>query len=379
MSDKSQNHWKSSDRPEDRHFDKLTTNSEIAADSQTNAKGKAEIQKCNPDFPSGSASENPDPDDGSLQIVEAISGKVLAERSKSIAPKHDSVISKENSLPDSNPIAKSNSAELAQRTELNSKEQNFEGGIHRIPIHDHNPELISYRQDMDGESFGHAPKNPNLWKEFFDKQKPRVDFEREHIAQSNAELLYQFFIGSGADVQGHYEKSDPVLQDFVKSPGAQAIRKQYFEAGLPDFTDKLGYGTAQAFSETILKPTFDVAAPPASALVSESTPAKSHMQGLFDRDHLGSVGLQIGGFGNPPKDHYPWAASLARRCDQTGVPNPNGDHVQFQVMNLAGLHSFAYHAPNINDKPVGSKGPMRTIIQIFRWVEPIPQKGDFDE
>lgn len=93
---------------------------------------------------------------------------------------------------------------------------------------------------------------------------------------------------------------------------------------------------------------------------------------LFDKQHLGSVAAQIGGFGNPPKDgSYPWATAMARRCDADGRPNPTGEAVQFQAINVAGHKSWALHADE--DRPLGAEGPQRSIVQIFRWIEPLPK------
>lgn len=172
-----------------------------------------------------------------------------------------------------------------------------------------------------------------------------LEHERQGIARDNLQLLLQFLTGAGADVQGHYDQTnDRVLQDFMTSPGANEIRKQYKQMAekngdYPAATDKLKYTTEQAAWQTLLNPL-----------------------------EWGSVALQVGGFGNPPKE-YPWAAAKAMRCDANGHYNPHGDHVEFQVVNVAGRHSFDLHQPK--DRPLGSTGPKRSIIQVFQWIEPI--------
>ena len=96
------------------------------------------------------------------------------------------------------------------------------------------------------------------------------------IAKDNAEFLYQFLSGTGKDVQEHTDLTkDRVLQDFVNSPGAQAIREQYAKMGYPAWTGKLSYGTKQAFNETIVQKFFDAMAPPGSALAVDGETSNS--------------------------------------------------------------------------------------------------------
>lgn len=178
-------------------------------------------------------------------------------------------------------------------------------------------------------------------------------------AKNNDEFLDMFLSGSGNDRQLHLRRGDPVLEDFIKSPGAQAMRDQYLELGCPLSTTKLSYGTTEAFLDTVAKPVGDSAA---------------HLfTDLFDAKHLGSVGTQVGGFGNPPKE-YPWATANATRCSAEGKADAKGGFVQFQVTNVAGARSWGFHA--IPDRPLGSEGPYRSIIQVFSWIEPIPQKDN---
>ena len=144
-----------------------------------------------------------------------------------------------------------------------------------------------------------------------------------------------------------------MLEAFIKSPGAAAIRDQYTRAHCPPFTDKLGYGTLQAARETLLP----------------------HINGSGVKfPDYSSPGLHVGGFGNPPKDK-PWAVTTASRCDAEGKASPDGNYVQFQVINVAGAKSWLYHWWFVRDKPMKEKGRMRTIIEIFKWTEQLPKQN----
>jgi len=70
--------------------------------------------------------------------------------------------------------------------------------------------------------------------------------------------------------------------------------------------------------------------------------------------------------------YQPWAACTGTRCDEGGKPSKDGDHVQFQVVNIAGAKSWFYHSKFIEDKPMGEKGEFRSIVEIFKWIEPLP-------
>jgi len=174
-----------------------------------------------------------------------------------------------------------------------------------------------------------------------------------HNAKNNEEFLDMFLAGSGNDKQVHSVRGEPMLEQFIKSPGAEAIRAQYLKENCPAFTKDLGYGTVRAFQETML-PHVDSA-------------------GVKLPDYS-SPGVHVGGFGNPPKDK-PEDACTATRCDADGKPAKNGDHVQFQVVNVAGQHSWFYHFPLAKDKPDGASGERRTITEVFKWVESLPTKG----
>jgi len=192
------------------------------------------------------------------------------------------------------------------------------------------------------------------------RQKAQEEYHKRFDgkdAKTNDEFLDMFLNGSGNDRQLHIKRGDPILEEFIKSPGAQAMRDQYLKLGCPESTTKLGYGTKEAFIGTVAKPVAD-------SLTHGFTD-------LFDEKHLGSVETQVGGFGNPPKQ-YPWATANANRCNVDGKPDLKGDFVEYKVTNVAGANSWAYHA--LPDRPLEAKGPYRSIIQVFSWVEPIPSK-----
>lgn len=206
----------------------------------------------------------------------------------------------------------------------------------------------------------------NPAEQYLDRREIQFEQGQQDIARNNLEFAGQFLMGSGADYQPHYDSRDPVLQDFMRSPGANAIREQYGKLGNPEVTRSLGYSTMQA--------AFDTAFPRPTAL----PPDGYHKPPLGDPGlpytvpDYGSVAFQVGGFGNPPAE-YPWATAMAYRCEASGNVNPKGDHVTFQVVNIAGKKSFEYHGPMVKDKPPGAEGPERSIIQVFRWIEPIPK------
>jgi hypothetical protein len=217
--------------------------------------------------------------------------------------------------------------------------------------------LIAYRQDMEGESYMRRPtaSTINSWK---DDANYRPERNPDKIAKDNWELLEQFLNGTGKTTQLHSDRGDLLLEQFIQSPGSQAMRDQFAKGGYPAHTDKLGYGSLQAFVDTVAKPLIDSAG--------------SGFSNLLDENHWGNVTTQIGGFGNPPKDSsYAWATATATatRCNATGQVDPFGNHVQYQMINVAGRQSFAYHADH--DFLPGTEGPQRSIIQVFRWTEPL--------
>lgn len=187
------------------------------------------------------------------------------------------------------------------------------------------------------------------------------------VAKNNGEFAYQFLTGTGKDIQEHIDKNDPVLKDFISSPGANAIRQQFANMGFPGSTDKLGFGTFEAAKETALP---RIATDPAKvkAVGPDGWPPVEYPD-------YSSVAFQVGGFGNPPKNSdTPWARASAVRIGSDGNPNDQGKYVQYQVVNIAGMHSFWEHLKSVSDKPIGSNGPERSLIQVFRWTEELPSK-----
>lgn len=109
-----------------------------------------------------------------------------------------------------------------------------------------------------------------------------------------------------------------------KSPGAEKLRKEFYKRGGNNLKGFV-YGTFEAAYDTLLNPkTADWC----------------------------STAAQVGGFAG--------AEAI----------NNNDGTVTFRIVNIAGTKSFFYHLfPNRS----GTKGPMRSIVQIFEWVEKIDE------
>ncbi|MBZ0185470.1 MAG: hypothetical protein K8F91_04385 [Candidatus Obscuribacterales bacterium] len=166
-----------------------------------------------------------------------------------------------------------------------------------------------------------------LWNTF----NPSAD----KVAQNNLEFLYQFLTGTGKDVQEHTDVRDPVLRDFMQSPGADSLRRQFKEQGFPALTDKLDYGTLETAVETVLPHRQN---PLDSAAFATTMPGE--LPNDFVMPNWGSVAAQVGGFGKPPKDsETPWAKTTATRVDSEGKPAKDGDFVQFQRIFPLGIPS----------------------------------------
>lgn len=130
--------------------------------------------------------------------------------------------------------------------------------------------------------------------------------------------------------------------------------------GNPESTEKLGYGTWEASLETALPLVSKNPEDWSNNLPGDPPPLKW--------PDYNSTGFQVGGFGNPPPDK-PWATAKATRVDADGKLSKNGAFVEFEVINVAGAKSFLYHIPS--DRPLGEDGPLRSMVQIFRWREPV--------
>jgi hypothetical protein len=108
----------------------------------------------------------------------------------------------------------------------------------------------------------------------------------------------------------------------MSSPGGDRLRDSFYNSGCKG-VNNFGYGTAQAAKETLFNPR--------SA-------------------NWGGTAAQVGGFGGA-----------------TAKNNHDGS-VTFTIPNVAGTHSFFYHA--VPDRK-SSTGPMRNINQTFQWTEPV--------
>lgn len=197
-----------------------------------------------------------------------------------------------------------------------------------------------------------------------------VDSVPSGTAHNNDALLMQFLTGKGADYQPHNDiNHDEVLRAFVNSPAGDIVRKQYATFGYPAKTDKLNFGTIDAFFQTVAPSSHYV---PGSRSVT-GTMAGVDVPPVIDYRDWSNPATQIGGFGNPPKENkdYTFAKATGTRVNSSGAPDPNGKYVEYNIVNLAGRHSFLLHAAP--DAPLGSTGPMRTIVQTLRWTEALPK------
>jgi len=236
-------------------------------------------------------------------------------------------------------------------------------------LYGENNVIAQLHWDITGEvaSYGKRPSNQAVetYKRDCLEDIQRAQIDKQTMAKDNWEFLDQFLGGHGKSVQLHADqKSDSVLKEFMPSPGAQKIRDQYAKMGSPTVTEKLGYGTWEAYKDTVEEPFLDA--------VNQAKAGKDFAKTLLDHEHWGNVGTQVGGFGNPPKDESPWATATGRRVDGNNRPDRNGQFVHFRVVNLGGTHSFGIHLASNN--PFGEHGPMRTIVQVFEWTEPLQQK-----
>jgi RHS repeat-associated protein len=87
----------------------------------------------------------------------------------------------------------------------------------------------------------------------------------------------------------------------------------------------------------------------------------------------GSVSLSSGqAFSNIPYDalHSPVGGQVGGYGGQGNTYQNNGDSTDINIRNVAGAHSFFYHA--VPDRPDGSSGRARSIIQNFTLSEPNP-------
>ena len=138
--------------------------------------------------------------------------------------------------------------------------------------------------------------------------------------QTNIKFLKDWATGSGAK-QRYYRQGDAENAEMEFSPGADKMRDEFYKDGCKTIDKKQGYGTFQAFWDTVANPFY-----------------------------WSSTAAQVGGF-----------------AQASSINNHNGT-VTFVIPNTAGTHSFFLHAvPDISSPT----GPMSNIEQHFQWTEMI--------
>jgi RHS repeat-associated protein len=156
---------------------------------------------------------------------------------------------------------------------------------------------------------------------------------------SNLEFLITWALGMG-NPSVNYKDNDIQQKEMIDSPGAKALRDEFYKTCSNVYN--FNYGSFKAFKETIGSPC--------------------------------STGFQVGGFGN---------ASATRNSNCT---------VTFVIKNVAGTHSFFYHAVGNMPDEIGFdyslalqlpnfainlqinlklQPPGRNITQTFEWTEKI--------
>lgn len=166
----------------------------------------------------------------------------------------------------------------------------------------------------------HDPKVV-LWDpivDFYHGTLGEIERALDKYLSPNENFLRDFIFGGG-DTYREYGEDSQELNDMRNSPGADALREQFYEQG--DLT-KGFYDTWPAFRDTIWNPR--------------------------------SIALHVGGFGGA-----------------TATDNGDGT-VTFRIKNLAGMESFFYHRAE-NKK--SDSGPFRTITEVFTWTEEIVEHG----
>ena len=138
---------------------------------------------------------------------------------------------------------------------------------------------------------------------------------------SNWNFFWDWATGGGGNNR-NYNNGSTESGEMQNSPGGQAMRDKFYKGGCKDFKGG-NYGTGQAAWDTLVNPS--------------------------TADWSGT-GAQVGGFGGA-----------------TATDNGNGT-VTFNIPNVAGTHSFFYHAVPDRSSPTG---PGRNIKQNIQWTEPI--------
>jgi RHS repeat-associated protein len=140
--------------------------------------------------------------------------------------------------------------------------------------------------------------------------------------QTNWNFFWNWVRGTG-DRTRDYGPNDVETQEIENSPGAEAARNAFYRAHCRTIRKRIGYGTAQAYWDTIADP-----------LTADWS----------------STAAQVGGFGG---------ASAINNGDGT---------VTYIIPNVAGTHSFFFHLVPDRSSPTGW---MSNIDQVFHWTEPI--------
>jgi RHS repeat-associated protein len=140
-------------------------------------------------------------------------------------------------------------------------------------------------------------------------------------AGTNIGFFLDWLFGRGARTRP-YGPNDIQMQEMQRSVAAKLLRNSFYNNHCKD-VNRFTYDTFQAFWDTLASP--------------------------WTADPM-STAAQVGGF-----DHA------------TAINNGNGT-VTFTIPNVAGTHSFFYHA--VPDRS-SSTGPMSNINQVFQWTEPI--------
>jgi len=142
---------------------------------------------------------------------------------------------------------------------------------------------------------------------------------------SNLSFLKDFLTGGGSNDR-FYGPGDVETEEMQNSLGAQKLRDAFRRSRCKGVS-RFNYDTGEAAWDTVLNPT---------------------------TADWSSTAAQVGGFAG---------ASAVNNGDDT---------VTYTLPNVAGAHSFLYHA--VPDRK-GNTGPLRNINQTFRWTEPIQGCG----
>jgi hypothetical protein len=159
---------------------------------------------------------------------------------------------------------------------------------------------------------------------------------------SNLKLLRDFIFGTG-QTQRAYDRNSVEAREMASSPRVNQAREAFSKNGHKDVN--YGYGSGKAFDQTVVKAAIPVGTTKIPFLGRIPIPVNP-----LASDRLGSTAAQVGGFAG---------ASIVNNGDGTAT---------FSVHNEAGARSFFYHAIGNRE---GTTGPFRTIIQDFKWTEPI--------